>query len=448
MSAADVLDVIVVVSQMLLATHLFTRNLARRTHFFARLCACAVVMAVATLGLWGLSKAMPLGDFERSMRGQGVVFALAPFAMTLAVAACLRTSFWEALFCCTSAYTMQNLATGLDGFVRVACSQAGARIDTIPFGILCPIATTATVFVPCYLLLIRRIDRAHLVGTQDRGMLLVMLVVVLVTVVFDMINKVLPFFGVAIPYVLALRVVHGSTCAFILFAEFEMIYNKRLVADTEALSHMVEASKRQYEASRENIEAINLKCHDLKHQIHELRDGSRKVDAQALDEIERAVGIYDATVKTGNEALDTILTEKSLLCERERIALTCIADGEALGFMAPSDLYSLFGNLLDNAIESAMQIADNGRRSISLVVRKSAGMLVIHEENWAPAEIEFAGDTPITSKITENGQRDTTSHGFGIRSMRLVADRYGGSLSVRAEGGTFKLDILIPLEGQ
>ncbi len=448
MSAADILSTAIMLAQILLSTYLFTRRLARRGHFPARCLACAAAVAGMAKLLQGPVQALWPSGIEALVMGQGVVFALVPIAMTLSVTACLRTTFWEALFYCTSAYTMQNLATGLDGFLRIACSQAGVDIDAPGFTIACSAAVTALVFVPCYLLLVRRIDQGRFVGTQDRGMLLVMLVVVLVTVVFDMINKVLPWLGAPIPYVMALRVVHGSVCAFMLFAEYEMIYNKRLQADAEALSRLVEAEKRQYETSRENIEAINLKCHDLKHQIRKLRSGAGAVDDQALAEIEQAVGIYDASIETGNEALDTILTEKSLLCQHERISLSCIADGAALAFMAPSDLYSLFGNLLDNAIEATCRISERGRRTISLVVRMSAGMVVIHEENWAPGGIEFADGAPLTSKTDASGRRDEDNHGYGIRSMRLVAERYGGSLSVTAEGGTFKLDILIPLEGR
>ena len=447
MTATDVVNVALVTAQVLLATWLFTHNIAHRGHFNLRLLACLALVGAFAGGLRLFAQSQSFDAMQQVLIEQGVIFALLPFAMTLGATVCIRISFWEALFYCTSAYTMQNLTTGLDGFVRIVCSQAGMDIDTIPFDIACSLVTTAAVFGPTYLLLIRRIGKSRLTGTQDRGMLLVMLVVVLVTVVFDMVNKLLPWMGVSIPFVLALRVVHGSVCAFMLFAEFEMIYNKRLQADAETLSRLLEVGKRQYEASRENIEAINLKCHDLKHQIRELREGGQAVDARALDEIERAVGIYDAAVETGNEALNTILTEKSLICERERITLSCIADGEALSFMAPSDLYSLFGNLVDNAIEAATQISDRGRRSISLVVRKRAGMVVIHEENWVAGPVEFVGGLPVTSKTDVAGARDTANHGYGVRSMRLVAERYGGSLSAKAEDGVFKLDILLPAEG-
>lgn len=75
------------------------------------------------------------------------------------------------------------------------------------------------------------------------------------------------------------------------------------------------------------------------------------MDGRALDEISREVGVYDSVVKSGSDAPDTILTGKSLYCEKHGITLSCIADGRALDFVEPTDPHSFFGNALDNAIE-------------------------------------------------------------------------------------------------
>ena len=72
--------------------------------------------------------------------------------------------------------------------------------------------------------------------------------------------------------------------------------------------------------------------------------------------IEKSVQIYSAIVRTGNEILDTILTEKSLICENSGIHINCVADGSLLAFMNPVDLYTLFGNALDNAIEAVRKL--------------------------------------------------------------------------------------------
>ena len=447
MNVSQLVSSALMVGQVILAMALFERGLPRRESPWPAAIACSSIAACGIAFTPVYQSALASSVFD-GMRCQLAVFAILPIAMTLASVALFRISVWEALFCCTSAYTMQNLASGGAGLMGLVLSECGQDAGSIAVASACTAVATAAVYGCCYALLVRRVGSSRLAGVRDRGMLLVMFLVILVTVVFDMINKTLPVIGVPFPYVAALRLVHGAVCAFILFAEYEMIYNKRLLADAQALERLVDQGKRQYEASRENIEAINIKCHDLKHQIGVLRRANGHIDDAALDEMGRAVQIYDASVRTGCEALDTIITEKSLVCEREKIALSCMADGEALRFMAPSDLYSLFGNLLDNAIEAARAIPEQDRRAISLIVRRRAGSAVIHEENWSPEEPEFRDGIPLTSKLRADGTRDELNHGFGIRSMKLVAERYAGTLSARLEDGVFKLDILIPLEGQ
>lgn len=83
--------------------------------------------------------------------------------------------------------------------------------------------------------------------------------------------------------------------------------------------------------------------------------------------------MYDANAATGNEVLDVVLTEKSLLCEAQRIRLNCVADGTCLAAIEPGDLYALFSNLLDQAIDAATQ-QQNDRRMIDLLVCQAAGL--------------------------------------------------------------------------
>ena len=56
-----------------------------------------------------------------------------------------------------------------------------------------------------------------------------------------------------------------------------------------------------------------------------------------IEEIQDSIQIYEAMVKTGNDVLDTILTEKSLACKANNIVVSCVADGEGLEFLHPVD---------------------------------------------------------------------------------------------------------------
>lgn len=228
-----------------------------------------------------------------------------------------------------------------------------------------------------------------------------------------------------------------------MYSVFEIVYNRRLQMNMAAIERLRATEARQYQMSRENIEAINIKCHDLKHQIRALASGDATVSSRVLDEISREVDVYDSVVKSGNDALDTILTEKSLYCEKHGITLSCIAGGAALDFVEPTVLYSFFGNALDNAIEAVERMADPERRSIGLVVRRCGDTVSIHVENYFDGQVSFTGEgLPRTRKA------DGTNHGFGMRSMRQIAEACGGSLNCNASGDVFSLDALLFLPAQ
>lgn len=444
----DVIAVISTISSSLLtaaeigtALWMYICHFTRRSHFYGRL---ALVLIVVLLACLATPVDTSAENFEVKLMAQiGGFVALLPMLVAV-VMLLFVTSVWDALFACIMAYTMQNLAYGIFSFVFMYVGSLGYNVGDMRLNALFSICSHILVYLFCYYALVKKIDANHLSAREDKLALLVCVVVLLVTVVFDMILKTLPVLGLSSSYIYTLRVVHGAVCIFMLYAEYEMLYNKRLQADAATLESLVGASERQYKMSRENIEAINIKCHDLKHQIRALKEGGAVVDGSALSELEHAVGIYDAIIKTGNDALDTILTEKSMICESENITLSCIADGSILGFVTPSDLYSLFGNILDNAIEATREIGERDKRTIGLTVRQNLGMVVIHSENFYAGEIKMRDGLPTTIKRRADGSLDTTNHGFGMQSIRLIAQRYGGSMKCCAKNSLFTLDLIIP----
>lgn len=118
----------------------------------------------------------------------------------------------------------------------------------------------------------------------------------------------------------------------------------------------------------------------MKHQIR-LIGQNDKVSSETIREIENAINIYDSVVKTDNEALDIILTEKSLICQKNNIRLTVMADGKQLSFMRIEDIYSLFGNAIDNAIDAVIKLDDLEKRFIRFKVVAQGKILSVHIEN-------------------------------------------------------------------
>ncbi len=174
-----------------------------------------------------------------------------------------------------------------------------------------------------------------------------------------------------------------------------------------------------------------------RHAVGHLGAGGKAIDKDALASIAREVNVYDSVVETGNEALDTILTEKSLACSNEDIVLSCIADGAALDFMSPSDIHSFFGNALDNAIEAVRQVSDPERRNITLNVARRGKMVAVSIENFYELIPRFQDGLSTTTKANK------ASHGFGVKSMQATCARYNGMLHMGAKDGVFYLNALL-----
>lgn len=227
-----------------------------------------------------------------------------------------------------------------------------------------------------------------------------------------------------------------TLCVFLLLMLREIVDRETAERDGEVLRQLLRQQQNQLATDRETVDLINTKTHDLKRQLSLL--GGR-IPQDEIDDLTSLVGIYDASVHTGNEALDVLLANRSLICERRGVPFDRMIDGSRLGFMKPSDIYALFGNAVDNAMEAVARIDDPARRYIRMTVRMNRGMLVIHVENPFAGELAFHDGLPATTK------GDTRYHGFGMRSMRMIVERYHGTMSVKAEDGVFAVNIILPV---
>lgn len=222
---------------------------------------------------------------------------------------------------------------------------------------------------------------------------------------------------------------------FTLAVEYGLFQRKKLTNKKIILEHLIHNQENQYKLAKENVEMINIKCHDMKHQILRL---TNQITPEAVQEMEDIINIYDSSLKTGNDTLDIFLTEKKLLCKKKYIKLDCIVNGQCLSFMQPSDIYSLFGNALDNSVEALCQIEDIEKRIIGLSVKEQLGMIIIHFENFCEQNLQFSNELPHTTKS------DTNYHGFGLKSIQMIAEKYGGNMSVLIQDQVFNLNIIIP----
>ena len=101
-----------------------------------------------------------------------------------------------------------------------------------------------------------------------------------------------------------------------------------------------------------------------------------------------------------------------------------------------SDLSGLVMNLLDNAIDASKK-EKNGDIHIHMHVMKS--YLSIQVKNKISEDVLEKNPQLLTSK------EDSRNHGYGLRIIRSIVEKYNGIIRIYIQTGYFCVDILLEI---
>lgn len=407
--------------ELVAAVLLFVRPLAKRADYWRRF-PWAAVCCTAAIPVTYLTHTMWFG------------YVLLTCLAALLVWYLCDITWQDALYCVICAYAAQHFGYALNPLIFPPNAGWGF------FG-LHSILIQAAVYAAVYYLVAKPLPNAGRYGmTISYSLISAGMFFAFATVI----NRIAAgyFTSMPDPSVHIFLIYDTFCCAFFLWVQISQRQRIQVQSELTFQRELERQQRDQYSIASQNIDLINHKCHDLKYRIAALRQcGSSDAMEQELRELERSVQIYDAAFHTENKVLDTVLTEKSLYCEAHEITLTCVADGKLLAFMEPADIYSIFGNALDNAIEYVSRL-DPSKRLITCAVWGCSGLLMIRFENYCDTPIQFKDGLPVTTKA------DSSNHGFGLRGIRCIANKYQGCVSVQAEHSEYTLLLSFPLEQQ
>lgn len=213
-------------------------------------------------------------------------------------------------------------------------------------------------------------------------------------------------------------------CLTLLYLQTELFKKSAMKKEMDMLNLLYERQRRQYLVARKNVQLINKRCHDLKVQIADLRRLAPAAAEAQLREAEAAAAAYDTAADTGNEVLDVVLTEKTLLCQADGIRLHSVADGRCMRFLEAGDLYTLFSNVLDLCIQQAKAVPEPEHRMIDLVV--------VHRQGFAV--ISVAVPTQIAAPKED----------YPLKVIRRIVEGHNGVLTCECAGGFYTVKILFP----
>lgn len=376
-----------------------------------------------------------------------IVLYLSMFALTvIANKLCYDESFTTCLLSGLAGYASQHIFYGTYSIINIATNLENTIYGLFHFSdinlvfvcsnflcMLIQLAIASIVLMLCYFLVARKTNKISPVGFAQKNVFFITGSTIMIVLIFNVFCDVFASFNIATSIFGKLLLV--VCCIFILVFYYNMLEAGSYKNDLDIVNNLNRSERRHFEKLKKDMELINIKCHDIKHYIAMAKENGG-VNVSELNEL---VNIYELTIKTGNEIIDTLIAERSLYCSAHNIKLTVIADASQLDFISASDMCSLFGNMLENAIEAVDKVKDESKRIININIRPVAGQVFFCMENSYAEKPKMDNGMPVSSK------GDKQHHGFGMKSIKLIADKYQGSFSCCADNGVFRINILFPL---
>lgn len=197
------------------------------------------------------------------------------------------------------------------------------------------------------------------------------------------------------------------------------------------VSHQ-QALRVQYaENVRKQYEEIRTIRHDMKQNlavISTLQKSNRIREAiEYTDKCTAVISKIDTPVDVGNDFINAILSAKLSLAKEKGIDITCRFSNDVSG-IEDTDLCVLLGNILDNAIEAC---ENSPEKNIEAAIHSDDSKLVIAVANTVESSV--LSDNPEL----KTGKKDASSHGYGIKTIKAIAEKYDGSASFYEDNNRF-----------
>ena len=244
-------------------------------------------------------------------------------------------------------------------------------------------------------------------------------------------------------------VLAGFSMVALLFANL-LIFDQyhRLFAEAETVSQMnLLRQNLQFEADQIRLlENQNLEVRKIAHDImnsllpvaYQLEQGDLVMSRTRLGEIVDHLGdLQQPQIFTGQPLIDTILRYKMVIAREHQVKIDIKSQLAQALHLPDMDISIILGNALDNAIEATEQVAEAARRRILVDLLADKGIFTISITNPISQHVVMQ-DGQIKSTKQEPGK-----HGYGLGSIRQLADRNGGHINIESDQHTFKLIIFL-----
>ncbi len=239
----------------------------------------------------------------------------------------------------------------------------------------------------------------------------------------------------------------GNNQILLMLSEFGLIliniiclYITINLSDTHKREEKLVVEKKQNEYTQKYVQTINEQYEQTRRLRHDMKqyftvlDGlisERKYsEARALiSENYKSISCSEVVVNVGNNYVNSILNAKLTHAKSLQIDVICSIEKDLSGIES-TDLCNLLGNMLDNAIEAAQECKTE-KRSIELNISSLSNRLIVIVRNSINHSILSENPNLVTSK------HDKSEHGYGIKTIKSITEKYDGTIDFFEENLTF-----------
>ena len=205
-----------------------------------------------------------------------------------------------------------------------------------------------------------------------------------------------------------------------------------------------QALERRLQEIEQYQDGIRRVRHDMKNHLTNLKGLAAGGNYEAIDDyitrMDESVSVPAGAMHTGNAVVDVILADKKEDCMRRDIRFTSQFLMEGEPFIPVYDLGIVLNNLLDNAIEACGKV-DANVRYVSLEQKYKGNFMLIEVENSFDGNLSFHSDGSLKSTKTDDVSGN--DHGYGLRNVREIAERYLGGVTIDHSDQMFRVTVMI-----
>lgn len=200
-------------------------------------------------------------------------------------------------------------------------------------------------------------------------------------------------------------------------------------------------SAEYYELLLRKHESYKILVHDIKRHLQAMQEMAAESGQEEIQQYTAALcgefGLNDVITYSGNKYVDVIINRYALDCKTLGIALETDVRGVSFDFMDDMDITALLDNLLENAVEAAVQ-ANEKQISLAFYEQNDNFVVIKTQNSCAQAPREKNGKLLST-------KNDGQAHGIGLESIRRIAAKHKGNVKWRyyAEVAVFEMVIVM-----